>query len=253
MEVIQKNVSALIIKKVSEFGVYLATKNEEEFTLEELNGHLQQYVTELAEQFKSSKKTKKGKKSATSDDEEKPKRAPSAYIVFCGALRPLIKEQFPTLKTTEVTKLMGAAWRKKEGKDAKDGDEDFDEKLDLLDIDSIEVVKAPKKEVKEPKKEAKATKATKAKVVEKTDSESESDSDKEEEKPILANPPLAKEEGKNKKDKKDKKKVDKKDEKKVDKKNKKVIDIEEDEEEPVPLLRKKIVDSDNEDSGNESE
>jgi hypothetical protein len=175
MESIQKTVHAHVVKTVSNFGLYLTKqgKDNQVFTLEELTAQLQSYVETLNEEFKA----KKGKKkvATSSSDEEKPARELSPYMKFCKELRPRIKENFADLKTTDVTKLMGAAWRKVEGT-VKDGDDVFNDQLDELDIYSIEIVrksadsdketkpkKVPKKEPKEPKEPKKDKETKKAK------------------------------------------------------------------------------------------
>ena len=39
------------------------------------------------------------------------KRPPSAYLVFCGELRPVIKDENPTMKPQEVIKNLALRWR----------------------------------------------------------------------------------------------------------------------------------------------
>lgn len=52
-----------------------------------------------------SKKTKRTKKSG-----DKPKRAPSAYILYCNEHRSAVKEEHPELSMIEQTKVLGSMW-----------------------------------------------------------------------------------------------------------------------------------------------
>ncbi len=128
MDSIQKNITTLISKKISDFGLFLAKKNENEFTLEQMNNYIKDYVSEVAEEYKPVK-VKRAK------NVDRPKRLLTSYIVFCNILRPSIKQHHPDLTTTEVTRLMGAAWRLKAGS-PKEGDDDFAEQLKVLTIPS---------------------------------------------------------------------------------------------------------------------
>ena len=44
------------------------------------------------------------------------KRPPSAYLVFCGELRPVIKDENPTMKPQEVIKNLALRWRELQDK-----------------------------------------------------------------------------------------------------------------------------------------
>lgn len=44
-------------------------------------------------------------------DSRRPKRAMSAFIHYSQEMRPKIKKENPELKTTEITKILGAKWR----------------------------------------------------------------------------------------------------------------------------------------------
>jgi hypothetical protein len=56
-------------------------------------------------------KPKRGRKSTKKPTEEgKPKRGRSAYIFYCQATRPAIKEEMADAKATEVTAELGARW-----------------------------------------------------------------------------------------------------------------------------------------------
>lgn len=47
---------------------------------------------------------------------EKPKRAPSPYIIFCTEMRPKIKEKHPDATFGETGKLLGDEWAKLDAK-----------------------------------------------------------------------------------------------------------------------------------------
>jgi hypothetical protein len=55
---------------------------------------------------KSSKVTKSSKGKV----EEKPKRAPSPYIIFCSEKRPEVKAANPETSFGEMGKILGAMW-----------------------------------------------------------------------------------------------------------------------------------------------
>jgi len=57
------------------------------------------------------KKKAKGAKAKAKKDPNKPKRAKSAYIFFCSAMRAIVKEDMGDAKATEVTKELGKRWR----------------------------------------------------------------------------------------------------------------------------------------------
>lgn len=50
--------------------------------------------------------TKKTKK-----DPDAPKKAQSAYMLFCNEQRPVVKEENPTATFGEMGKLLGARWK----------------------------------------------------------------------------------------------------------------------------------------------
>ena len=58
----------------------------------------------------SSSPAKKAKKT-TSKKEDKPKRAPSAYILFCQAKRPSVVKENPDASFGELGKLLGEMWK----------------------------------------------------------------------------------------------------------------------------------------------
>lgn len=53
-----------------------------------------------------------GKKSRKKKDKDEPKRGLSAFMFFCQAQRPKIKEENPSLAVTEVAKILGEKWGK---------------------------------------------------------------------------------------------------------------------------------------------
>jgi len=56
------------------------------------------------------KKGKPGKKSAKEKDPNKPKKSPSAYILFCGDERPKLQDLHPTMSVGDIMKLLGEKW-----------------------------------------------------------------------------------------------------------------------------------------------
>lgn len=55
-------------------------------------------------------KPAKATKSAKKTSGDKPKRAPSAYIVFCGEKRDQVKAENPDATFGEIGKILGAKW-----------------------------------------------------------------------------------------------------------------------------------------------
>ncbi len=62
----------------------------------------------VEEPAKPKKKTKGAK---AKKDPNKPKRAKSAYIFFCSAMRATVKEEMGDAKATEVTRKLGKLWK----------------------------------------------------------------------------------------------------------------------------------------------
>jgi HMG (high mobility group) box len=56
------------------------------------------------------KKRRKGKKSKKGD-EKKPKRAPSAFLLYSNSVRAEVKEANPELSFTDIAKAIGAKWK----------------------------------------------------------------------------------------------------------------------------------------------
>jgi hypothetical protein len=59
------------------------------------------------------KKGTKAKKSPVKAKKSPVKRAQSAYIIFCTAERPKIREEHPEWKMTDVAKELGKRWQAK--------------------------------------------------------------------------------------------------------------------------------------------
>ncbi len=77
--------------------------------LSELGNKVKELISN--EQKKQSKSSKKQSKSIK--DPDAPKRGKSAYIYFCNANREVVKNELgDDLKTTEITKELGARWNK---------------------------------------------------------------------------------------------------------------------------------------------
>lgn len=57
------------------------------------------------------KKVEKTTKNAKVEKDEKPKRAPSPYIVFCTEKRPEVKAANPEASFGELGKILGSLWK----------------------------------------------------------------------------------------------------------------------------------------------
>ncbi len=68
------------------------------------------YFVDFLRSFLQAPKEKKEKA-------DKPKRAPSAYIIFCTEKRTEIKDANPEATFGELGKLLGAAWKEMSDKD----------------------------------------------------------------------------------------------------------------------------------------
>ena len=94
-------------------NIFKAWVEESGFDIDESSlSNLSQKVNEVvaSEQKKLSKSTKKTK---SIKDPDAPKRGKSAYIYFCNANREVVKNELgDDLKTTEITKELGARWNK---------------------------------------------------------------------------------------------------------------------------------------------
>ncbi len=94
-------------------NIFKAWVEESGFDIDESSlSNLSQKVNEVvaSEQKKLSKSTKKTK---SIKDPDAPKRGKSAYIYFCNANREIVKNELGNdLKTTEITKELGARWNK---------------------------------------------------------------------------------------------------------------------------------------------
>ena len=103
-------------------NIFKAWVDESGFDIDESSlSNLNQKVSEMlsVEQKKQSKSSKKAK---SIKDPDAPKRGKSAYIFFCNANREVVKSELgDELKTTEITKELGARWNKlKESTKASD-------------------------------------------------------------------------------------------------------------------------------------
>ena len=71
---------------------------------------------------KGKAKTKKKKK-----DPNAPKRATTAFMFYSSKMRPIIKEELPDTKFTEMGKLIGEKWRELSSEDKKEFEAQADE------------------------------------------------------------------------------------------------------------------------------
>ena len=61
--------------------------------------------------YKKKEKKEKKKEEESDGGVEKPKKAKTAYIYFCTAERENIRNKFPELSATEITKKLGELWK----------------------------------------------------------------------------------------------------------------------------------------------
>ena len=64
-----------------------------------------------------SKKTTRKKRKRKPKDPNAPKRNVSAYVHFCKYARELYSKKFPDKKPTEITTMVGVAWKKVDKED----------------------------------------------------------------------------------------------------------------------------------------
>lgn len=64
--------------------------------------------------------TKGGKGKKKKKDPNAPKRATTAFMFYSTKMRPIIKEEKPDIKFTEMGKLIGEKWRELSSEDKKE-------------------------------------------------------------------------------------------------------------------------------------
>jgi hypothetical protein len=73
------------------------------------------YAEEMADYTPPTKEENETKSRRTrtkkEKNESKPKRAPSAYIIFCQEMRSTVKEEYPNIGPKEITQKLGELWR----------------------------------------------------------------------------------------------------------------------------------------------
>jgi hypothetical protein len=180
-------------KTYNEFVNVIAKK------LVENNGNLNNEViekifNETAQQVYHHTDVKEKKKTGT-------KQAPNAYILFCVEQRPIVKEDNPELKPTEITSKLSKMWheltdeekepyvteskRLNDALKTKKTEETETETETEVDEEEVKLVKkkaAPAKKA-EPVKKSEPAKKTKTVVEIETESETEN-TEEEEEKPV---------------------------------------------------------------------
>ena len=65
----------------------------------------------------------KGKGKKKKKDPNAPKRATTAFMFYSTKMRPIIKEEKPDIKFTEMGKLIGEKWRELSSEDKKEFDD----------------------------------------------------------------------------------------------------------------------------------
>jgi|LakMenEpi03Aug12_release.lakeMendotaPanAssembly.Ray.scaffolds.fasta_scaffold279676_2 hypothetical protein len=78
-------------------------------TLEDSKQYTKSDIQKIYNEY--SKKGGKGKRVKKEKDPNAPKKEPNNYMNWCNANRAEYKSKNPEAKPTELTKLMGAAWR----------------------------------------------------------------------------------------------------------------------------------------------
>lgn len=121
---------------------------------------------------KSSKKIKKDRPKRAKKDPSAPKRPRSAYILFCTEHRPIMKEENPSLKPSELMRRLGEKWKTMSEEDkqpyghkARDDKERFDSQMKNYtpsdEYKKVSPVPKPKKAKAQSKKPAKKGKKKK--------------------------------------------------------------------------------------------
>lgn len=92
-------------------------KVEAEMCKEEYNKQKEAYVPPVYATAGKGKKGKKGKKAKNGKDSDRPKRPPTAYLLFADDCRARLRKANPSLNFTELSRLVSQEW--KELPDAK--------------------------------------------------------------------------------------------------------------------------------------
>lgn len=109
---------------------------------------------------------------ASKKKSDKPKRAPTSYLLFCKEKRPEVKKNNPELKATELLKVFGEMWRK-----VPESEKD---KYRKMSQEAKEELEKAKETTTKPKKAA-GKKAKKPPVKEPSEEEEVSEEEEEEE------------------------------------------------------------------------
>ena len=81
------------------------TENIQELIKTEFELAEQRILEKLGETTVSPKKTKKKR------DPNAPKKPKTSYLVFCGLMRPKLRETNPEMKFAELSKTLGDMWK----------------------------------------------------------------------------------------------------------------------------------------------
>ena len=82
-------------------------------------GEVKEDKKKVAKPRASTKRAAKKEGGKKKKDPNAPKRAKSAYFIFCEDKRPEIKSKYPDLKMTDVSKKLGEAWKELTANDKK--------------------------------------------------------------------------------------------------------------------------------------
>jgi hypothetical protein len=148
-----------ITKALGEMWKNVSDKKKKEYE-EKASVDKARYAEEMADYTppQVDEETPKGKRKEKKEkkDGDKPKRAPSAYILFCQDMRATVKEEYPNYSPTQITSKLGELWREL--------DDESKAEFSAKSKQSKPEVKS-KKEVETKPKKAPSTKKTTKKTV----------------------------------------------------------------------------------------
>lgn len=169
-----------ITKELGERWKSITEKDKKKY--EKMAGEDKTRYTEAMKSYTPPEKTeekpaKKSRGKSSEEKEDKPKRAPSAYIIFCSEMRSTVKDEYPDLGPKDITKKLGELWRELDD----DSKADYSSKSKNLStqLKSTQPAQSSKKSKSEseekPKKSTSTKKATKKPVVVRNEDTDESE------------------------------------------------------------------------------
>lgn len=112
-----------------------------------------------SEEFQTKKQGKKNK------NPDSPKRATSAYLLFCAAQRPLVKTEMPELKGSEVLRELGKRWGEISAQEKAVFEEMHRKEKEALEGGAVESTPAKKTKAEVPSAPVKSAKPVPTKEV----------------------------------------------------------------------------------------